>query len=394
MAFNASVNLGTVGKGITGQTVSISGCTGPSCASGCSSLATSQAVSSFPKTLTGIPDGTLSLFVKVDGGDCAGTNQCITIAGIPGATPTPTNTPTSTVGVTSTPTSTGTPTNTATPTITPTSTITATPTATQSDGPICYFTQTGTGIPLSGGGSSTSGLIKVTTGTINVWAKYNSAGSSSGTASFSLTIGGVTATGGFTITSPGQVGYTNSGGSNNLTYIVLTPGTYQYTLTKSDNLTSGNNVNIVYTTGGATDPAVATNIQPCLSEPPGPYLTLIDPTPTPTSTPAVVTFSQTSNSNTSNTPGSTGSTFNPTITVENGTATIRLSVTVQTGYQADTTLTISGGGSFSPSPAQGAGNTTFVEFTLGVGTYTNITWVVQAISDGTFTVATSTLTQV
>ncbi len=291
MAFNASVDLGTVGKGITGQTVSISGCTGPSCASGCSSLATSQAVSSFPKTLTGIPDGTLSLFVKVDGGDCVGTNQCITIAGIPSATPTPTNTPTSTAGVTSTPTSTGTPTSTATPTITPTSTITATPTATQSDGPICYFTQTGMGIPLSGGVSSTSGLIKVTTGTINVWAKYNSAGTSSGTASFGLTIGGVTATGSFTITSSGQVGYTNSGGSNNLTYIVLTPGTYQYTLTKSDNLTSGNNVNIVYTTG-ATDPAVATNIQPCLSEPPGPYLTLGEITPTPTSTVTVYNFYQ------------------------------------------------------------------------------------------------------
>lgn len=290
MAFNASVNLGTVGKGITGQTVSISGCTGPSCASGCSSLATSQAVSSFPKTLTGIPDGTLSLFIKVDGGDCVGTNQCITIAGIPGATPTPTSTPTttSTAGITPTPTSTitQTPTTTNTPTITGTPTITST----QSDGPICYFTQTGTGIPLSGGGSNTSGLIKVTTGTINVWAKYNSAGTSSGTASFGLTIGGVTATGGFTITSSGQVGYTNSGGSNNLTYIVLTPGTYQYTLTKSDNLTSGNNVNIVYTTGGATDPAVATNIQQCLSEPPGPYLTLGSITPTPTSTVTVYNF--------------------------------------------------------------------------------------------------------
>jgi hypothetical protein len=146
-------------------------------------------------------------------------------------------------------------------------------------------------MPLSGGGSSTSGLIKVTTGTINVWAKYNSAGTSSGTASFGLTIGGVTASGSFTITSSGQVGYTNSGGSNNLTYIVLTPGTYQYTLTKSDNLTSGNNVNIVYTTGGATDPAVATNIQPCLSEPPGPILTLGGTaTPTPTATVTVYNF--------------------------------------------------------------------------------------------------------
>jgi hypothetical protein len=146
MAFNASVNLGTVGNGITGQTVSISGCTGSSCGSGCTSLATSQAVSSFPKTLSGIPDGTVSLFVKVDGGDCSGTNQCISVTGLPGATPTPTSTgtatPTSTIGVTPTPTgtSTSTPTGTSTPTITPT--LTATPTSTVQL-PGCSSTVTG-----------------------------------------------------------------------------------------------------------------------------------------------------------------------------------------------------------------------------------------------------------
>jgi hypothetical protein len=122
MAFNASVNLGTVGNGITGQTVSISGCTGASCGSGCTSLATSQAVTSFPKTLTGIPDNVVSLFVKVDGGDCSGTTQCISITGIPGITPTPTTTST-TVNPTITPTTTTTPT-TVDPTITPTTTTT------------------------------------------------------------------------------------------------------------------------------------------------------------------------------------------------------------------------------------------------------------------------------
>lgn len=135
MAFNASVNLGTVGNGITGQTVSISGCTGASCGSGCTSLATSQAVTSFPKTLTGIPDNVVSLFVKVDGGDCSGTSQCISITGIPGATPTPTTTST-TVNPTITPTTTTTPTinptitptTTTTPTINPTITPTVTPT--------------------------------------------------------------------------------------------------------------------------------------------------------------------------------------------------------------------------------------------------------------------------
>jgi hypothetical protein len=122
-------------------------------------------------------------------------------------------------------------------------------------------------------------------------------------------------------------------------------------------------------------------------------------TPTATSTPPLATFSFSSGSNFSSTPGSTGSTFNPTITVEYGTATIRLSVTVQSGYQGDTTLTIPNVGSFSPSPAQGAGQSTFVDFTLGVGTYgvvlgEEIIWVVQAISDGTGTPVTATLSQV
>ena len=131
---------------------------------------------------------------------------------------------------------------------------------------------------------------------------------------------------------------------------------------------------------------------------PTPTPTSVTPTPTPvTPTPTplspVVTFSVSNGQNTSSS-GTGSSTFTPTITVQNATATIRLRVTVQTGYQADTTLTISGGGSFSPTVAQGALDSTFVDFTLGVGTYTNVTWEVQAISDGTFTVATSTLTQV
>ena len=123
-----------------------------------------------------------------------------------------------------------------------------------------------------------------------------------------------------------------------------------------------------------------------------------DPTPEPTATstplPPVVTFSQTSASNFSSTPGTTGSTFNPTITVENATATIRLTVQVQTGYQGESTITISGGGSFYAGPAVGGGNSEIVEFNLGVGTYDNITWVVRAISDGTGTPVTATLSQV
>lgn len=124
----------------------------------------------------------------------------------------------------------------------------------------------------------------------------------------------------------------------------------------------------------------------------------LTPTPTPTATPLppVVTFSSASGTNTSSTPGSTGSTFNPIITVENSTATIRLTVTLQTGYQADSTITISGGGSYYAGPAVtvGSGGSQIVEFNLGVGTYNIVNWVVRAVSDGTFTVAQATLTQI
>ena len=88
MSFRASVNLGTVGNSITGQTVSISGCTDQSCTN-CTSIVTGQEVNSFPKMITGIPDNTITLFIKVDSGDCIGTTQCISISGIPTPTPTP-----------------------------------------------------------------------------------------------------------------------------------------------------------------------------------------------------------------------------------------------------------------------------------------------------------------
>jgi hypothetical protein len=129
MSFSALVNLGVVGEDISGYTVSISGCTGNTCQSGCSSLTTGQSVNSFPKSIDNIPDGVNSLYINVDDGPCAGTNQCIDLTFIYiTPTPTPTNTPTLTP--TNTPTLTPTPTN--TPTLTPTNTptLTLTPTAT------------------------------------------------------------------------------------------------------------------------------------------------------------------------------------------------------------------------------------------------------------------------
>ena len=123
-------------------------------------------------------------------------------------------------------------------------------------------------------------------------------------------------------------------------------------------------------------------------------LSTTTPTPTPTSTPGpLAQFSVNSGSNSRSSVGIGVSTFTPTITVTNGPVFIRLRVTVQTGYQGDTTLTVPGAGSVSPTAAQGAGQSTFTDFQLGTGVY-NCTWDVNAISDGTTTVATATITQI
>lgn len=147
MAFTALIDLGTVGEDITGSTVSLSGCTGTcinnvTSPSGCSSIATNEAVSGFTApglTITGIDDNVVSLWIKVDNGPCSGTTQCIGIDF--GSTPTPTSTSTVTdePGITPTPTVTNSPDcnfdvdidvifPTPTPTETPTTTLTETPT--------------------------------------------------------------------------------------------------------------------------------------------------------------------------------------------------------------------------------------------------------------------------
>lgn len=126
---------------------------------------------------------------------------------------------------------------------------------------VCRTVLIGT-VPVSGGASSSaSGTITVTGGNVNIWARYNSGGSTSGTAIFSMTINSVNANGTFTITGSGQTGHTSSNGSTGAGYITLTPGTYNFTLVKSDNLTSGNNVRFVWSTG--TNPATATEVLGC-----------------------------------------------------------------------------------------------------------------------------------
>ena len=142
-SFVASVNLGTVGDDIT--SVKLYACTDSSCTS-CVSLSgyTSVLVSSFPRNIGDIPIGTTN--IKVESIGRCNVSQCISIVGIPTATPTPTatNTPTPTPTPTSTPipptstpippTSTPTPIG---PTSTPTSTPTNTPTPTPT--PNCNF---------------------------------------------------------------------------------------------------------------------------------------------------------------------------------------------------------------------------------------------------------------
>ena len=123
------------------------------------------------------------------------------------------------------------------------------------------------------------------------------------------------------------------------------------------------------------------------------------PSPTPAPTPSVVPTAQFSISTGNNTSssGTGNTTVFPVITVTGGTVTIRLRVTVNTGYQGDTTLTLPApdGRIISPSVAEFGvdGSTTFTDFTLTVGVY-NSTWDINAISDGTFTAVTATLVQI
>ena len=143
-------------------------------------------------------------------------------------------------------------------------------------------------------------------------------------------------------------------------------------------------------------------------------------TPTPTPTPTVTPTVTPTPTNTSSTPtasfstsiisafriggtaGTTTETSGTTITVINGTVTIRLKTWVESGYRSDTSITI-GGSSYSPDFAGagatplagvGIGNASYTTFPLGVGTYTITNWTVSAISDGTQTIAQAKLEQV
>jgi hypothetical protein len=136
----------------------------------------------------------------------------------------------------------------------------------------CYTTSTGT-IPVTGGsGTTAQGTITVTGGSVNVWARYNSGGTTSGTATFYMNIDGFGASGTFTIVNSGQTGYSSSGGTAS-GYITLSPGTYNFSLTKSDNLTSGNEVRFSWASSTVTNPTSSTSMSACTT-----YYTLLGPT--------------------------------------------------------------------------------------------------------------------
>ena len=110
--------------------------------------------------------------------------------------------------------------------------------------------------------------------------------------------------------------------------------------------------------------------------------------------PVDVTYSFSPNSASATGSGSSSTTNNTTITVTCGVITVRMTTAIQTGYQGSSSITIPGVGTYATSTAQGQGNTAFVDFVLGPGTYSVTNWVVNVNGGGTFTVVTSTLTKI
>ena len=138
MPFSATINLGTVGVAIT--SVKLYGCTGTSGGNctGCTALTGYEnvSVSTFPLLVSSIPNGVTYIQAEALGACSADlVKQCISISGIPGATPAPTSTPT--------PTPTPTPSNTSGTTPNPTSTQTQTPTPSATALPGCGSIVTG-----------------------------------------------------------------------------------------------------------------------------------------------------------------------------------------------------------------------------------------------------------
>ena len=163
MPFSATINLGTVGVAIT--SVKLYGCTGTSGGNctGCTALTGYEnvSVSTFPLLVNGIPNGVTYIQAEALGACSADlVKQCISISGIPGATPAPTSTPTPTPTGTSAPGATPNPTSTQTQTPTPT----PTPSTTSDTTPNPTSTQTPTPTPTITSDCVTSVQFEVDTG--------------------------------------------------------------------------------------------------------------------------------------------------------------------------------------------------------------------------------------
>jgi len=212
---------------------------------------------------TGSAASATSVLVRNEDPDC-----CCAVQSYIFPTPSPTTAPTTAAPTTAAPT-TAAPTpnpTTASPTPNPTTAAptTAAPTTPSPTAALtaCHAATFGI-VPVSGGaGSYATGNITVTGGSVNVWAIYYAAGNNSGTAQFSMTINSISASGTFTITSFGQQGYTNTGGTA-AGYITLSPGTYSFSLVKSDNETAGANVTFTYADSSITDPTLSFNMSTC-----------------------------------------------------------------------------------------------------------------------------------
>jgi hypothetical protein len=121
------------------------------------------------------------------------------------------------------------------------------------------------------------------------------------------------------------------------------------------------------------------------------------PSPTASFSTSIITAARPSGN-----AGTLTETSGTTITVINGTVTIKLKTWVETGYRSDTTITVNGssispefaGQGATPLSGTGQGNASFVTFPLPIGVYTVTDWTVSAISDGTQSVVFAKLEQV
>lgn len=362
MPFSATINLGTVGVAIT--SVKLYGCTGNNgtdC-TGCTVLTGYEnvGVNTFPLLVSGIPNGVRYIQAEALGACSAdAVKQCITVSGIPGPTATPAPTATlanATPGPTSTQTPTPTPTPTQTSGTTPLPTQTLTPTPTQTSQGYCWTLTYDNSLPT------------------DLYVRYRN-----------------NETGEVDTTLISNLESMDNGNNTYTTAICVAPGG-----TYNNPVFVQGGIEVVSQTYLWSMGSTCTSAPVCLMSQP-------DPTPNPTATASPQASFTTSNINAAwlnSYAGTKTETSGTTITVINGTATVRLKTWVVTGYRADTTLTINGN-TYSPTEAgqgmtggTGEGNSSFLDINLPIGVYNITSWTVSAISDGSMTVAQAKLEQI